>query len=123
MRREDAVLQLQRVIGPRATIVVGSHRSGPRQRAAAKCEEDALGAQLEVLQHELMNKVAAFPERWEVIRLQHQIIRLEQQRSEAHARAQYYRYTFTTPSEHRATGRWWNRELVGTFYGPVALRP
>ena len=36
-------------------------------------------------------------------------------------RAQYYRYTFTTPSEHRATGRWWNRELVGTFYGPVAL--
>src|SRR5215831_1821989 len=92
MRREDAVLQLQRVIGPRATIVVGSHRSGPRQRAAAKCEEDALGAQLEVLQHELMNKVAAFPERWEVIRLQHQIIRLEQQRSEAHARAQYYRY-------------------------------
>src|SRR3954468_10867129 len=36
-------------------------------------------------------------------------------------RAQYYRYTFTTPSEHRQSGRWWNRELVGTFYGPVAL--
>ena len=92
MRREDAVRQLRRVIGPLATIVVGSHRSGPRQRAAAKCEEEALGAKLEVLQHELMNKVAAFPERWEVIRLQHQIIRLEQERSEAHARARYYRY-------------------------------
>ena len=92
MKREDAVRRLQRVIGPRATIVVGSHRSGPRQRAAAKCEEEGLGAQLEVLQHELMNKVAAFPERWEVIRLQHQIIRLEQQRSEARARARYYRY-------------------------------
>jgi hypothetical protein len=36
-------------------------------------------------------------------------------------RALYYRYTFTTPDEHRKTGRWWNRELVGTFYGPVAL--
>jgi hypothetical protein len=92
MRRADAIRQLQRVIGPLATIVVGSHRSGPRQRAAAKCEEEALGAKLEALQHELMNKVAAFPERWEVIRLQHQIIRLEQERSEAHARARYYRY-------------------------------
>jgi hypothetical protein len=37
-------------------------------------------------------------------------------------RALYYRYTFTTPDEHRTTGRWWNRELVGTFYGPVALQ-
>jgi len=36
-------------------------------------------------------------------------------------RALYYRYTFTTPDEHRKTGRWWNRELVGTFYGPVTL--
>jgi Lipase maturation factor len=36
-------------------------------------------------------------------------------------RAQYYRYTFTTPDERRASGRWWNRELVGGFYGPVAL--
>jgi hypothetical protein len=36
-------------------------------------------------------------------------------------RALYYRYTFTTPDQHKQTGRWWNRELVGTFYGPVAL--
>ena len=26
-----------------------------------------------------------------------------------------------TPAEHRQTGRWWNRQLVGTFYGPAAL--
>ncbi len=37
-------------------------------------------------------------------------------------RAQYYLYKFTTPEEHRQTGLWWNRRLVGTFYGPVALR-
>jgi len=36
-------------------------------------------------------------------------------------RAQYYRYTFTTPDERRASGRWWNRELVGAFMGPVTL--
>ena len=36
-------------------------------------------------------------------------------------RAQYYRYRFTTPDERRATGLWWNRQLVGTFYGPVSL--
>jgi hypothetical protein len=36
-------------------------------------------------------------------------------------RADYYRYTFTTPDEHRRTGFWWNRQLVGTFYGPVSL--
>ena len=33
-----------------------------------------------------------------------------------------YKYTFTTPDERRQTGRWWNRELIGTFYGPVALQ-
>jgi Lipase maturation factor len=38
-----------------------------------------------------------------------------------YVRARYYRYTFTTPDEHRTTGRWWNRELVGNFYGPVSL--
>jgi hypothetical protein len=37
-------------------------------------------------------------------------------------RAQYYRYQFTTPEERRSTGRWWNRQLVGTFYGPASLR-
>jgi hypothetical protein len=36
-------------------------------------------------------------------------------------RAQYYRYRFTTPEERRATGLWWNRQLIGTFYGPVSL--
>jgi hypothetical protein len=38
-------------------------------------------------------------------------------------RAQYYRFVFTTPDEHRASGLWWNRELVGDFYGPVSLAP
>jgi hypothetical protein len=38
-------------------------------------------------------------------------------------RAQYYLYKFTTPEEHRASGLWWNRQLVGTFYGPVSLTP
>jgi hypothetical protein len=36
-------------------------------------------------------------------------------------RAQYYRYRFTTVDEHRESGRWWNRELIGTYYGPVSL--
>jgi hypothetical protein len=36
-------------------------------------------------------------------------------------RAQYYRFTFTTPDERRATGLWWNREFAGGFYGPVSL--
>ena len=35
--------------------------------------------------------------------------------------AEYYLYKFTTPDEHRQTGRWWNRTRVGTFYGPVTL--
>ena len=36
-------------------------------------------------------------------------------------RAQYYRYAFATPDEHQASGLWWTRQLVGTFYGPVSL--
>ncbi len=36
-------------------------------------------------------------------------------------RAQMYRYRFTTRAERRATGRWWERELEGTFVGPVTL--
>ena len=39
-----------------------------------------------------------------------------------YVRAQYYRYRFTTPEERRQTGLWWNRQLVGTFYGPVSAR-
>jgi hypothetical protein len=38
-----------------------------------------------------------------------------------YVRAQYYRYTFTTPDERRTSGRWWNRQLVGAFTQPVAL--
>ena len=38
-----------------------------------------------------------------------------------YVRAQYYKYTFTTPEEHRATGRWWHRELIGAFTEPVGL--
>jgi len=37
-------------------------------------------------------------------------------------RAQYYLYKFTTPDEHHKSGLWWNRQLVGTFYGPASLR-
>jgi hypothetical protein len=36
-------------------------------------------------------------------------------------RAQYYLYKFTTPAERRTSGLWWNRQLVGTFYGPASL--
>jgi hypothetical protein len=36
-------------------------------------------------------------------------------------RAQYYLYKFTTPAERRKSRLWWNRQLVGTFYGPVSL--
>jgi hypothetical protein len=36
-------------------------------------------------------------------------------------RAQYYRYRFTSPDEHRRTGLWWDRTLVKTFLGPVSL--
>jgi hypothetical protein len=36
-------------------------------------------------------------------------------------RAQYYLYKFTTPAERRKSGLWWNRQLVGTFYGPASL--
>lgn len=36
-------------------------------------------------------------------------------------RAQYYRYRFSTPAEHRESGLWWDRELIGTFYGPISL--
>jgi hypothetical protein len=39
-----------------------------------------------------------------------------------YVRAQYYRYRFTTPEQRRQTGLWWDRQLVGTFYGPVSRR-
>ncbi|HEX4348259.1 MAG TPA: lipase maturation factor family protein [Vicinamibacterales bacterium] len=31
-------------------------------------------------------------------------------------RAELFRYTFTTPGERHATGRWWNRESAGRLY-------
>jgi hypothetical protein len=36
-------------------------------------------------------------------------------------RARYFQYRFTTPSERRASGRWWSRELVGDYFKPVRL--
>ncbi|MFB6207649.1 MAG: lipase maturation factor family protein [Haloglomus sp.] len=38
-----------------------------------------------------------------------------------HVRALRYRYEFTDPETRRETGRWWDRERVGTYYGPVSL--
>jgi hypothetical protein len=37
-------------------------------------------------------------------------------------RALLYLYRFTTPKEHRDTGAWWHRELVGDYVPPVSLR-
>jgi hypothetical protein len=37
-------------------------------------------------------------------------------------RALLYLYRFTTPREHRETGAWWHRELVGDYVPPVSLR-
>jgi hypothetical protein len=37
-------------------------------------------------------------------------------------RALFYRYRFTSRRERRESGRWWRRELVGEFLGPVSLR-
>jgi Lipase maturation factor len=36
-------------------------------------------------------------------------------------RAQYYEYSFATPEERKATGRWWDRRLVGSYLRPVSL--
>src|SRR5579871_4491971 len=43
------------------------------------------------------------------------------ERPPRYIRAQYYRYTFTTPDERRATGRWWNRNLLGAYLRPISL--
>lgn len=39
-----------------------------------------------------------------------------------YVRALLYHYQFTTPKERRATGCWWQRELVGLYLPPVSLR-
>jgi len=36
-------------------------------------------------------------------------------------RAVYYSYRFTTPEEHRQSGRWWNREPLGLYVAPMTL--
>ncbi len=38
-----------------------------------------------------------------------------------HVRAIRYRYRYTTPEEREATGRWWEREPVGTYVRPLSL--
>jgi len=38
-----------------------------------------------------------------------------------HVRIRRYRYAFTDPETRATTGRWWDREPVGTYYGPVSL--
>lgn len=37
-----------------------------------------------------------------------------------HVRILRYRYGFTDPETRAETGRWWTRERVGTYYGPVS---
>jgi lipase maturation factor len=37
-------------------------------------------------------------------------------------RALYYRYRFTTPEEHKQTGMWWQRELLGVYVPPLDLQ-
>ena len=37
-------------------------------------------------------------------------------------RARLFRYRYTSWAELRATGRWWSRELVSDYVGPVRLR-
>ncbi|MDS0476518.1 lipase maturation factor family protein [Natrinema sp. 1APR25-10V2] len=39
----------------------------------------------------------------------------------ARVRAVRYRYRYTTPEERAETGRWWERERVGTYVRPVSL--
>jgi hypothetical protein len=36
-------------------------------------------------------------------------------------RALFYQYRFTTPEERKATGAWWHRDLVGSYFPVVSL--
>jgi len=38
-----------------------------------------------------------------------------------YVRAELYEYRFTTPEEHRTTGLWWNRKLVGEYFPAISL--
>jgi hypothetical protein len=44
------------------------------------------------------------------------------ERPPRYVRALYYQYRFTTPDEHRRTGRWWTRQLDGLYFSPAALK-
>jgi hypothetical protein len=41
------------------------------------------------------------------------------ERPPTYVRAQRYRYRYTTRSERRSTGEWWDRTYVGSFAGPI----
>jgi hypothetical protein len=45
------------------------------------------------------------------------------ERPPRYVRALLYRYRFTSPEERTASGAWWDRELLGLYLPPVALRP
>ncbi|PIR53572.1 hypothetical protein COU76_00395, partial [Candidatus Peregrinibacteria bacterium CG10_big_fil_rev_8_21_14_0_10_49_10] len=36
-------------------------------------------------------------------------------------RARMYHYQFTTPEEHKKTGAWWKRTLLGEYLPPVSF--
>jgi hypothetical protein len=36
-------------------------------------------------------------------------------------RASFYRYRFTTAEEHRQTGAWWKRQLLGEYFHEVSI--
>jgi hypothetical protein len=38
-----------------------------------------------------------------------------------YVRATLYEYHFTTPEEHRRTGRWWTRIVTRPYFPPVSL--
>jgi uncharacterized membrane protein YphA (DoxX/SURF4 family) len=38
-----------------------------------------------------------------------------------YVRALLYQYTFTSFTDHRATGAWWKRELLGTYFPAISL--
>ena len=39
-----------------------------------------------------------------------------------YVRAMAYRYRFTNWTEGRATGAWWSRELLGSYFPAVSLK-
>ncbi len=43
------------------------------------------------------------------------------ERPPALIRARLYEYRFTSPEEHRRTGAWWSRTLVGEYLPPLSL--